>query len=77
MSLLDAAAQHPLLPTFALIALVYLTCLGGVLAAQLAWRGRTEYGHPRLTLSAGGIQREHPYRAASLISSGAAKSGKP
>ena len=43
MSLLDAAAQHPLLPTFALIALVYLTCLGGVLAAQLAWRGRTAY----------------------------------
>jgi hypothetical protein len=40
---LDAASQHPLLPTFALIGLVYLTCLGGVLAAQLAWRGRTAY----------------------------------
>jgi hypothetical protein len=43
VSLLDAAAQHPLLPTFALIALVYLTCLGGVVGAQLAWRGRTAY----------------------------------
>lgn len=43
MRLLDAASQHPLLPTFALIALVYLTCLGGVLAAQMAWRGRTAY----------------------------------
>jgi hypothetical protein len=40
---LDAASQHPLLPTFALIGLVYLTCLGVVLAAQLAWRGRTAY----------------------------------
>jgi len=40
---LDAASQHPLLPTFALIAVVYLTCLGGVLAARLAWRGRTAY----------------------------------
>lgn len=43
MTLLDAAALHPLLPTFALIGLVYLTCLGAVLAAQLAWRGRTAY----------------------------------
>ena len=43
MRFLDAAAQHPLLPTFALIGLVYLTCLGAVLAAQLAWRGRTAY----------------------------------
>jgi hypothetical protein len=41
--LLDAASQHPLLPTFALIGLVYASCLGGVLAAQLAWRGRTAY----------------------------------
>ena len=41
--MLDAAAEHPLLPTFALIALVYLTCLGAVLAAQLAWRGRAAY----------------------------------
>jgi len=41
--LLDAASQHPLLPTFALIGLVYLTCLGGVLSAQLAWRGRIAY----------------------------------
>jgi hypothetical protein len=43
VSLLDAAARHPLLPTFALIGLVYLTCLGGVVGAQLAWRGRTAY----------------------------------
>lgn len=43
MTVLDIASQHPLLPTFALIGLVYLTCLGGVLAAQLAWRGRTAY----------------------------------
>jgi hypothetical protein len=40
---LDLAAQHPLLPTFALIILVYLACLGGVGAAQLAWRGRPAY----------------------------------
>ena len=40
---LDAASQHPLLPTFALIGLVYLICLGGVLAARLAWRGRSAY----------------------------------
>lgn len=43
MTPLDAAAAHPLLPTFALIALVYLSCLGWVLAAQLAWRGRPAY----------------------------------
>ena len=43
MTFLDIASQHPLLPTFALIGLVFLTCLGGVLAAQLAWRGRTAY----------------------------------
>ena len=43
MTLLDAAALHPLLPTFALICLVYLTSLGAVLAAQLAWHGRTAY----------------------------------
>jgi hypothetical protein len=43
VTLLDIASQHPLLPTFALIGLVYLTCLGGVLAARLAWRGRTAY----------------------------------
>ena len=43
MTLLDAASQHPLLLTFALIGLVYVTCLGGVLATQLAWRGRTPY----------------------------------
>jgi hypothetical protein len=43
VTVLDAAAQHPLLPTFALICLVYLTCLGAVLAAELAWRGRTAY----------------------------------
>ncbi len=43
MTLLDAASQHPLLPTFGLITLVYLTCLGAVLAATLAWRGRPAY----------------------------------
>jgi hypothetical protein len=43
VTLLDAASQHPLLPTFALITLVYLTCLGGVLAARLAWKGRPAY----------------------------------
>ena len=43
MTLLDAASQHPLLPTFALIGLVYLVCIGAVLAARLAWRGRTAY----------------------------------
>ena len=43
MTPLDAASQHPLLPTFALISVVYLTCLGGVLAAMLAWRGRPAY----------------------------------
>jgi hypothetical protein len=40
---LDAASQHPLLSTAALIALVYLTCLGGVLSAQLARRGHSAY----------------------------------
>jgi hypothetical protein len=40
---LDAAAAHPLFPTFALIVLVYLACLGSVLAAKLAWRGRPSY----------------------------------
>jgi hypothetical protein len=40
---LDLAAQHPLLPIVALIVLVYLACLGGVVAAQLAWRGRPAY----------------------------------
>ena len=43
MTPLDAASQHPLLPTFALIALVYLSCLGGVLAARFAWRGHIAY----------------------------------
>lgn len=43
MTRLDAAAAHPLFPTFALIVLVYLTCLGSVLAAKLAWRGRPSY----------------------------------
>ena len=43
MTQLDAASQHPLLPTVALIVLVYLICLGLVLAARLAWRGRTAY----------------------------------
>jgi hypothetical protein len=40
---LDAASAHPLLPTVALIALVYFTCLGGVIAAMMAWRGRPAY----------------------------------
>jgi hypothetical protein len=40
---LDLAASHPLAPTFALIVLVYLTFLGSVLAARLAWRGRPSY----------------------------------
>jgi hypothetical protein len=43
VTLLDAAAQHPVLLTFALIGLVYLICLGGVLAAQLAWQGHPAY----------------------------------
>ena len=43
MTRLDAAAAHPLVPTVALIVLVYLTCLGSVLAAKLAWRGRPSY----------------------------------
>jgi hypothetical protein len=43
VKLLDAAAQHPILLTASLIGLVYLTCLGGVLAAQLAWRGHAAY----------------------------------
>ncbi len=43
MTRLDLAATHPLLPTFALIVLVYLTCVGSVLAAKLAWRGRPSY----------------------------------
>ena len=43
MTRLDAAAAHPLFPTIALIVLVYLTCLGSVLAARLAWRGRSSY----------------------------------
>ena len=43
MTRLDAAAAHPLVPTVALIVLVYLTCLGSVLAARLAWRGRPSY----------------------------------
>jgi hypothetical protein len=41
--LLEAAAQHPFLLTLSLIGLVYLTCLGGVLSAQLAWRGHPAY----------------------------------
>ena len=43
MTRLDAAAAHPLLPTAALIGLVYLTCLGSVVATRLAWRGRSSY----------------------------------
>jgi hypothetical protein len=36
-----AGAWHPL--AFALIGLVYLTSLGSVLAARLAWAGRPSY----------------------------------
>ena len=43
MRLLDLASEHPLLPTFALIMVVYVSCLGGALAAMLAWRGRPGY----------------------------------
>ena len=43
MTRLDAAAAHPLYLTFGLIGLVYLTCLGSVLAAKLAWAGRPSY----------------------------------
>ena len=43
MIALDAASQHPILATVALILLVYLTCFGGVLAAQLARHGRSAY----------------------------------
>ena len=43
MTRLDATAAHPLVLTFGLIILVYLICLGTVLAATLAWRGRPSY----------------------------------
>jgi hypothetical protein len=43
VTLLDAQAQHPILLTFSLIGLVYLICLGSVLATQLAWRGHPAY----------------------------------
>ena len=43
MTRLDLAAQHPLLPIVAQIALVYLASLGGVLAARVAWQGRPAY----------------------------------
>ena len=43
MKFLAAAGDHPFLLTFSLIGLVYLTCIGGVLAAQLAWRGHPAY----------------------------------
>ena len=43
MTRLDAATAHPLYLTFALIGLVYLACLGSVLAAKLAWAGRPSY----------------------------------
>ena len=41
MTRLLAGTWHPL--GFALIGLVYLTCLGSVLAARLAWAGRPSY----------------------------------
>lgn len=43
MTPLDAASQHPIISTAALIALVYLTCLGGTMAFELARRGRSAY----------------------------------
>lgn len=43
MTPLDLASQHPLLPVVALIALVYLACCGGVVAARVAWGGRPAY----------------------------------
>lgn len=43
MIALEAAAQHPLISTFALIVLVYLSCFGAVLGTQLAWRGHAAY----------------------------------
>ena len=43
MTRLDLAAQHPLLPLFAQIVLVYVVSLGSVLAARLAWQGRPAY----------------------------------
>ena len=41
MTRLAAGGWHPL--AFALIGLVYLTCLGSVLATKLAWAGRPSY----------------------------------
>jgi len=43
LRLLDLASEHPLLPTFALIMVVYVSCLSGALAAMMAWRGRPAY----------------------------------
>ena len=43
MIALDAASQHPLLSTVALIVLVYVSCLGAVFAATLARRGHSAY----------------------------------
>lgn len=43
MILLDLASQHPFAGTVALILVVYLSCLGATLAAQLAWQGHTAY----------------------------------
>ena len=43
MTLLDLASQHPLAGTIALILVVYLSCLGGTLAAQLARQGHRAY----------------------------------
>ena len=37
------ATEHPFLSTFALILLVYICCLGGVLAVRLAVRGHLAY----------------------------------
>ena len=41
MTRLLAGTWHPL--AFGLIGLVYVTCLGSVLAAKLAWAGRPSY----------------------------------
>lgn len=40
---LDAAGPHPLISTAGLIALVYITCVVGVLATHMALRGHPAY----------------------------------
>lgn len=40
---LDAASQHPLISTAALVVIVYLVCLGFAMSVQFARRGRSAY----------------------------------